>query len=103
MTNETWNILIKAIITIISVLITSVVIPFIKAKVDSEKLDKIKSYTRIAVESAEKLFTVDEWAQKKQYAIDYVSDKCNEFGIDLSADDISILIESLVYEVKKGV
>ena len=101
MDNETMSLLLNAVATIIGILLTMYVIPWLKNKVGEQKLSEIKAYAEIGVRAAEKLFTVEEFADKKEYVVNLVTAKSNEIGIVLSADDINALIESIVQYVKE--
>lgn len=47
----------SAIITLIVAVITTFLIPYLKAKVDAEKFAKIKNWVKVAVEAAEMITT----------------------------------------------
>lgn len=100
---ETLNTIIKAVITLVSVILTTFVVPLIKTKVEAEKLAKIEEYTRLAVRCAEQIFTEEEWLRKKEYVLNYISEKAEELGIDVSAADVENIIEGIVNEVKHGI
>ena len=46
----------SAIITLIVAVITTFLIPYLKAKVDAEKFAKIKNWVKVAVEAAEMIY-----------------------------------------------
>lgn len=100
--NATINLLFNAIMSVIGILVLNVFIPWMKNKIGEQKWGQLVSYTELAVRSAEQLFTVEEWKQKKEYVLNYVSAKAEEIGINYSAEDIENLIEGLVNEIKKG-
>lgn len=99
---ETLNIIIKSTITLISVILSTFVVPWIKSKVEAEKLSKIEEYTRLAVRCAEQIYTPEEWKIKKQYVLAYISTKAEEIGIEVSSEDLENIIEGIVNEIKKG-
>lgn len=102
MSNELLNMIIKAIITFITVLLTMVVIPYIKSKIGTEKMAEIKAICEIAVRSAEQLFAIEEFAEKKAYVMEYITKKVDELGINMTIEDINNLIESSVNLIKYG-
>ena len=102
MTTELLIKLFIAIISIISVLISAYVIPWIRTQIGSDKFDEIVTFTELAVRSAEQLFTPEQWAKKKEYVYNYISDLAAEYKIKLTPADIDILIEGIVNEVKKS-
>lgn len=102
MNSETLNIVVKAVLTIAIALVTGVVIPWIRNKIGADKFAKLEEYTDLAVRTAEMIFTIEEWKEKKEYVLEYVSGKAKEIGLDMSAEDINVLIEGIVNEVKRG-
>lgn len=101
MNTETFNILMKAIITIIGIVVTTYIVPWIKSRIDADKLDKIVEYTEIAVRCAEQIYTKEQWKEKKQYVYDYIIKKAADIDIKLDEHDIDVIIEGLVHELKK--
>ena len=84
--------IIGAVITLLTVLLTTFIIPWIKQKYDSEKLKKWQAYVDIAVEAAEQLYDVNDGAAKKAYVIEYLSKK----GIKFDSETVDKMIESSV-------
>lgn len=100
MDNETINLLFKALISLLSILITGFLIPWLKNKIGEQKFAKIVEYTDLAIRTAEMIFTVEEWKEKKEYVLAYIIDKVKDVGIDLTAEDVNNLIESEVNRIK---
>ena len=84
--------IIESVITLVVALLTTFIVPWIKEKIDAEKLKKWQIYTDIAVQAAEQLFTTEQFKEKKQYVLDYLTDK----GIRFDPDTIDNLIEASV-------
>ena len=86
----------SAIITLIVAVITTFLIPYLKAKVDAEKFAKIKNWVKVA---AEMIYNgTGRGAEKKAYVLNYLKEK----GYTLDLDSIDNLIESAVLELKKS-
>ena len=100
MNSEMITVIIKAVVAVISVLITSVVIPYIKVKIGENKYNEIKKYIEYAVRCAEQLYDKDQWQEKKAYVLAYILRKANELGIEMTEEDLNVLIEGVVNEVK---
>ena len=100
MNNEMITVIIKAVLAILSVFITTVVIPFIKEKLGEAKYNQLVEYTKYAVRCAEQMFTPEQWEKKKEYVSAYISDKATELGIGLDEQDIDLLIEGVVNLIK---
>ena len=89
--------IVQAVITLLSLLITTFLIPWIKAKCDAKKLENIAKWVRFAVEAAEQIFKGDDMGEsKKQYVVNFLSEK----GYKLDLDEINALIESTVFNIK---
>lgn len=88
----------QAIITLVSVLITSFVIPWIKSRVDANNLEKFTMMVEIAVGAAEQIasnFGFDgEW--KKKYVIDYLE----KMNMKIDYDTLDNSIENAVLKLK---
>ena len=100
MNNEMITIIVKAVVAVLSVLITSVVIPYIKEKIGEGKYNESKYYVEYAVRCAEQLYTPEQWEEKKKYVMTYIVRKAEELGINMTTEDLNILVEGIVNEVK---
>lgn len=90
----------KAILSVVLILISAYVIPWLKNYVGQDKYETVLEYAEILVRSAEKMYTPEEWAQKKAYAVNMLSVKAKELGIDLNEKEINAIIEGAVQAVK---
>ena len=100
MNHEVVSVIIKAVIAILSVVITTVVIPYIKNKMGEDKYAELVNYVEWAVRCAEQLYTPEQWAEKKDYVMKYILEKAKEMNINLTENDINILVEGIVNLVK---
>ena len=90
----------KACAMILSVIVTTVVIPYIKNKIGEEKYTELTRCVEYSVRCAEQLYTPEEWEAKKDYVMRYITEKAAEMNMDLSIEDINVLIEGIVNAVK---
>lgn len=95
MNNIDYTALIQAIITLISLIITGFLIPFLKKKLSNEKLEELKKWTGIAVKAAEQLYGSKTGLQKKEFVSAFLLSK----GIVIDIDEVNALIESEVYKL----
>lgn len=100
MNTELITKLVEAVVTVVIVLISAYVIPWLKGKIGDDKYAMIVEFAEIVVRSAEKIFTQEEWAQKKRYAVEMVQKKAEEIGITITPDEINAIIEGAVQAVK---
>ena len=100
MNQEIMNIIIKLIVAIVSVLITSYVIPYVKSRVDSTKYNDFLTLVQKCVEAANQIYTPEEWATKKKYVLDITEGYCKDHGVNITAEELNALIEGFVIAVK---
>lgn len=87
------------IISLIGVVLTGVFVPWLKMKMNDEKLRSVEMWINIAVAAAEQmkaagLITDD----KKDYVVKFIRDK----GITITDEELDALIEAAVYEINKA-
>lgn len=102
MTPEVFTKIMTAIFSILGILISTYLIPYIKSKMTAEDIDKFIAYAKIAVRCANQIFTPEQWEEKKQYVMDMVKVFMDDnLHIKLTDEQIHTIIEGLVNEVKK--
>ena len=86
-------------LSLIGVIITCVLIPYIKSKTTTEQQKEINAWVKIAVSAAEQLFTGSgRGEEKKAYVIAWLKER----GITVDAAELDALIEAAVYELEQG-
>lgn len=98
--------IVLAILAITSALITSVIIPWLKLKIEEAKQkmtdrqqDDLLKWSKIAVKAAEMIYTESGMgAIKKKYVQDYLA----EHGFVLDEQQVDIAIEAAVLELKNA-
>jgi hypothetical protein len=84
------------IIALIGAVITYIVTPYIKSKTTAEQYKNIEFWVRFAVKAAEQIFNQPGMGnKKKQYVIDFLTSK----GINITLDELNVLIEAAVQEL----
>lgn len=97
MNNIDYTELMQAIIALISVLITTFLVPLLKKKLSAEKLEELKKWVGIAVNAAEQLYGSKTGQQKKEYVVAFLLSK----GIVFDVDEVNAMIEAEVYKLTK--
>ena len=88
---------ITAVLTLAVALVTTFLIPYLRARLTAEQLDTIKRWVNIAVRAAEMIFSgTGQGAAKKAYVVDFLNSK----GFTLNEKEIDNLIEAAVLELK---
>lgn len=91
--------IIEAVAALIGVIITCVLIPYIKSKTTTEQQKEINAWVKIAVSAAEQLFTGSgRGEEKKAYVIAWLKER----GITVDEAELDALIEAAVYELEHG-
>lgn len=100
MTPEMITKITECAITIILLIVSAYVIPFLKSKIGTDKMQLLKDFVEAAVRAAEQLYKPEEWKLKKDYVTHLVSEKANDLGIGLNEAEIDAIIEGIVNYVK---
>nr|DAL18636.1 MAG TPA_asm: holin [Caudoviricetes sp.] len=87
--------IISAVIALISALVSAFLIPWLKTKIDANKLQTIKTYVEIGVKAAEQLYAATDGEEKKAYVINFLA----EHGIRFDVSTIDQLIEATVLQL----
>ena len=66
--------IISAVIALISALVSAFLIPWLKTKIDANKLQTIKTYVEIGVKAAEQLYAATDGEEKKAYVINFLAE-----------------------------
>ena len=90
--------ILEAIISLVAVIFTVLVIPYIKSKTTIEQQAEIYAWVQIAVSAAEQLFKgIGRGEEKKQYVLDWLAAR----NIKVNADELDAMIESAVFDLNK--
>lgn len=90
------DIVAKVIIPILGAIITYILVPFFKAKTTKEQRENIYFWVTVAVQAAEMIYKEKGQGKlKKSYVVDFLVNK----GIDITLDELDILIEAAVKEL----
>lgn len=92
--------IIEAVFALIGVVITVIVIPYIKSKTTAAEQQEINAWVKIAVAAAEQIYKGSgRGDEKKQYVLNWLK----EHGITVDEGAIDALIEAAVYELNNGI
>ena len=88
--------IVEAIATLAVAIITALVIPWLKGKIDADKLEEIKLWVTVAVEAAEQLYNgTGRGEEKKAYVVKFLQEK----GFTIDPDSLDKLIEAAVFNL----
>ena len=86
--------IVVAVIGLLSIVITSVVVPLIKSKLTNSQWETIKNYALAGVQAAEILIGAGNGIKKFEKAKQYIEKQCAAHGIKIDTDTIQIAIEN---------
>ena len=100
MSPEMISKLTQAVVTVIVLVVSAYLVPWLKNKIGEDKYALLIEFAEIIVRSAEKIYTPEQWETKKQYAVTMVTDKAHELGIEISLEEVNAIVEGAVYAMK---
>lgn len=87
----------QALIALVAALMSAVVVPLLRSRVNAEELSEFLRWVEIGVAAAEQLYAVTDGAKKKNYVLNFLKDK----GYTSDMDDIENAIEAAVLRLHK--
>lgn len=91
--------IIEAVIALAGVVVSCVLIPYIKSKTTAEQQKEINAWVKIAVSAAEQIYVGSgRGEEKKAYVINWLC----EHGVTVDEAKLDALIEAAVYELTNG-
>lgn len=100
MNQEILTMIVKLVLAIVSVLITGYLIPWLNSKIESTKYNDLLTLVEKCVQAAEKIYSQEEWNQKKNYVFELTSTYAQEHGIDITPEELNAIVEGWVKEIK---
>ena len=90
----------EAVFALIAVVITAVVIPYIRSKTTAQQQDTINFLVATAVSAAEQIFNGSgRGEEKKEYVIKWLL----THGVTIDESKLDALIEAAVHDLKEGI
>lgn len=87
------------LIALFGAIVTYLIIPYIKSRTSQEQQEHIKTWVDIAVQAAEQIMNTPGMGEnKKIFVLNFFRSK----GIDLTDDQLDMLIEAAVYQMNLG-
>ena len=90
----------EAAVMLLFAILTYVLVPMLRAKLNADQLATIKMWVQIAVNAAEQIYTgTNKGREKKEYVVAFLESK----GFKLDMDSLDKMIESSVLELKNAI
>ena len=91
--------IVEAVLMLLAVVITTLIIPYIRNKTTAEQQKELTAWVRIAVAAAEQIYHgVGRGAEKKRYVLEWLD--AHDITIDI--DKIDAIIEAAVYDLNNN-
>lgn len=102
MDKEIFLMVLEVVLTLAVAVITGVVVPYIRSKIETDKLSKLDYYIKLGIRSAEQIFDGDgKGEEKKKYVVNYITEIINRnLKIDITPEELDTIIEGMVNNVK---
>ncbi len=89
--------IIEAVFALMGVVITAVVIPYIRSRTTAQQRAELSAWVSVAVSAAEQLYKGSgRGSEKKAYVLEWL----DAHGVAVDGDKLDALIEAAVYELK---
>lgn len=95
------TVIIKAILTLISALITAFLIPWIKTKISDAQAARLSEIIKTCVAAAEQLYGPGTGQDKLQYVYDCLEERGYRVDREAVRTEVRAAIEAAVYELGK--
>lgn len=86
--------IVVAVIGLLGLVVTSVLVPLVRTKINAEQWDTICNYAVAAVQAAEIIIGAGKGAEKFAWAKEYIEAQCKAHGIKIDMDTVRIAIEN---------
>lgn len=87
------------VIALIIIIVSRYLIPLIKNRIGDDQFAKVTGWVKFAVLKAEQVLTAETGEQKKEYVISFIDEVLKENKINITAEQLDVLIESAVKEM----
>ena len=87
----------QVLVALVAALVSAVAVPWLRAKVDAEEMDKLLRWVEIGVMAAEQIYAVTDGPAKKAYVLQFLKTK----GYIVNVDEIENAIEAAVLKLHR--
>ncbi len=98
--NEILFEIIKVVVMVAALVITRYVIPWVRERIGADKLALVEKWARYAVLKAQQVMWADNGPERKAYVTEFLKELLIEKNIALSDEQLDILIEAAVKQMK---
>jgi LL-H family phage holin len=92
--------ILKLVVMVTAMVAARYLVPWIKTRLEADKVDLIASWATKAVLMAQQVFASEPGAEKKAVVTDFLKEILTAKNIALSDDQLDVLIEAAVKQMK---
>lgn len=92
--------ILKAVVGICALIVARYCIPWIRQRISQEKLREVREWARMGVLYAQQVLSGESGQTRKEIVRDMLLRLCHENEVSLTAEQIEVLIESAVKQMK---
>lgn len=92
--------ILKIVISLVALLISAYLIPWLKQKIGAGKLQQLEKWAEYAVLAAEQVMWKQKGSDKKAYVVSFLQKILAENNITITDEQLDVLIESAVKSLK---
>lgn len=98
--DETTFKILEIVITVIACAVATFLIPWLKNKIGADKVDQIVNWVKQAVLFAQQTMWNENGENRKAYVIKFVKEMCDKYHVNITEEQINVLIEAAVKQMK---
>lgn len=92
--------ILKLVVMVSTLVITGYLIPWLKSKIGTEKMEQAEKWVKYAVLKAEQVMSGKNGTEKKSYVVEFLTYLFWEKDILITEEQLDILIEAAVKQMK---
>ena len=102
MDTELFIKLVNTVASLAIILVTYFLIPWLRQKIDTNKYNYLIDNIEKVVRAAKQIFSDDprDNELKKKYCVKYITNLINKINIEMTEEEVSILIEGVYEKIK---
>lgn len=90
----------KLVVMVVAILIARYLIPWFKASIDEHQMNQIITIVESGVQMAQQVHSSETGEARKQIVVNYVHRMLSQKGLHMSEEELDVLIEAFVKQLK---
>lgn len=98
--DEMTFLIMRVVVSVVGVIVAYYLVPLLKQAIEKAEDEKLADFIRAAVYAAQQTMKGESGEKRKEWVLEMVSDWLTSHKIKITAEQISLLIESAVLAMK---